>query len=109
MAPVHVSTAADVVIIKSNKHVKQDLLDLDSCLQDFDSSSLKHKKHWNSFTTAFFIDVKNACAILAGDGRLTIDLQAAESMLKQDLHCHICGQKIKNLPTLKPHIQRCKP
>lgn len=108
MAPVHVSTA-DVVNTKSNKHVIQGLLDLDACLQDFDSSSLKHKKHWNSFTTAFFIDVKNACAKLASDGRLTIDLQAAESMLKQDLHCHICGQKIKNMPTLKSHIQRCKP
>jgi hypothetical protein len=25
--------------------------------QDFDSPSLKNKKHWNSFTTAYFIDM----------------------------------------------------
>ena len=26
--------------------------------QDFDSPSLKNKKHWNSFTTPYFVDSK---------------------------------------------------
>ena len=26
--------------------------------QDFDSASLKTKKHWNSFTTAYFVDAQ---------------------------------------------------
>lgn len=27
-----------------------------ACLQDFDSPGLKNKKHWNSFTSDFFLD-----------------------------------------------------
>lgn len=78
------------------------------CLQDFDSTGLKHKKHWNSFTTAFFMDLATAVATLATNSCLDIDVQAAEAMLKQDLHCHICGRTIKNMPTLKSHIQLCE-
>jgi aprataxin len=32
--------------------------------QDFISPSLKNKKHWNSFTTKFFIDVEEIEGIL---------------------------------------------
>ena len=77
-------------------------------MQDFDSASLKHKKHWNSFTTSFFLELPTVVTKLQKDERLSIDTAAAEAMLKQDLHCHICGQNIKNMPTLKAHIKVCK-
>lgn len=73
-------------------------------MQDYDSPCLKHKKHWNSFTTDFFLDLSCVIAQLSDSGQLKIDVQAAQAMLKQDLHCHVCLQKVRNMPTLKAHI-----
>ncbi len=76
-------------------------------MQDFVSASLKNKKHWNSFTTDFFIEAHDAVMQLQSRGCLEINIGQAERMLKNDLLCHICHKSVKNMPTLKTHIQTC--
>lgn len=75
--------------------------------QDFTSALLKNKKHWNSFTTDFFIEAHDAAMQLLSKGCLQIDIGEAERMLKKDLLCHICHKPVKNMPALKIHIQSC--
>ena len=78
------------------------------CMQDFDSSHLKNKKHWNSFTSAFFLELDDVMGTLEREGHLTIDRAAANALLKGDLLCHRCRAKCKNMPQLKAHIVSCQ-
>ncbi len=41
--------------------------------QDFDSDALKNKKHWNSFTTRFFVDSKKFIGMLVDEGTVFFD------------------------------------
>ena len=74
------------------------------CPQDFDSDKLKHKQHWNSFTTAFFIPMDKVLLDLETQGCVGIDVSQAEALLKLPLHCHRCQAEQKNMPALKLHI-----
>ncbi|XP_016112568.1 aprataxin [Sinocyclocheilus grahami] len=38
--------------------------------QDFDSPCLKNKKHWNSFTTDYFVESQDVIAMLEHDGKV---------------------------------------
>jgi aprataxin len=40
--------------------------------QDFDSDHLKNKKHWNSFTTNFFVDADFLISKLASKGSVHV-------------------------------------
>lgn len=76
--------------------------------QDFDSLGLKNKKHWQSFTSPFFLDASWVLAQLrGGTGRLQYSLADKEALLKGDLHCHRCGAFQANMPKLKAHIASC--
>ena len=44
------------------------LLHLHAISQDFDSPSLKNKKHWNSFTTEYFVDSSRLIAMINKNG-----------------------------------------
>jgi aprataxin len=72
--------------------------------QDFDSVCLKNKKHWNSFTTDFFMDASKTIEQLKVNGKIRIDRDFYESLLKEPLRCHICRREMRNLPQLKRHI-----
>ncbi|XP_003387210.3 PREDICTED: aprataxin-like [Amphimedon queenslandica] len=72
---------------------------------DFDSPSLKNKKHWNSFTTDFFIDAARLIKMVEEKGRVVIDKEYYESLLKKNLSCHVCRREQRNMPTLKSHIR----
>jgi len=76
--------------------------------QDFDSPSLKTKKHWNSFTTPFFLDATQVETALQEQGRVVVDRVNAEALLKQALCCHGCGAEQKSMPTLKQHLTCCR-
>ncbi len=76
--------------------------------QDFDSDTLKHKKHWNSFTTRFFIDSKRLIAMLEDHGSVFFDKHEYEALLAVELKCCFCGLEIKTMPSLKSHIKECK-
>ena len=78
---------------------------------DFDSPALKHKKHWNSFTTPFFLPLPEVEAALAagGAGRVVVDVEAAEELLKGEMRCYKCGERMQNMPTLTRHLgQGCE-
>lgn len=73
--------------------------------QDFDSPCLKHKKHWNSFTTEFFMDAEKVLNMLKTDGKIVVETAKGEKLLKEDLHCHVCKMSLANIPKLKDHIK----
>ena len=73
--------------------------------QDFDSLHLKTKKHWNSFTTDFFMDAEVVISKLQDEGQVVVDPMKCDSMLKQPLHCHVCHEPFPTMPKLKLHIK----
>ncbi|XP_010875305.1 aprataxin [Esox lucius] len=75
--------------------------------QDFDSPCLKNKKHWNSFTTDYFIDSEEVIGMLEKDGRFTLQ-EGTEELLKLPLRCHVCGAELSTIPKLKEHL-KCHP
>ena len=75
--------------------------------QDFDSGCLKHKKHWNSFTTEFFIDAQSIISSLEEKGSVEVfDKATCDSLLKMPLRCHVCGEEQSNFPKLKAHTKQ---
>ena len=74
--------------------------------QDFDSTCLKNKKHWNSFTSSFFLNAESVLEMLKQDGRVKIDKTKGEELLKLPLRCHVCKETLANMPKLTEHIKR---
>ena len=75
--------------------------------QDFDSPCLKNKKHWNSFTSDFFLDAEKVISILREKGKIDLDVKGVyEPMLKLPLKCHICQEVMQNMPKLKDHLKK---
>lgn len=74
---------------------------------DLVSERIKHKTHWNSFATAFFLHVDNVMQQLEEQGRLRIDQAASSALLRTPLRCHRCCVPQANLPTLKRHLEHC--
>ncbi|GLC48946.1 hypothetical protein PLESTB_000165900 [Pleodorina starrii] len=76
--------------------------------QDFDSPALKNKKHWNSFTTQFFLPLEVVQHELESRGRLTLIDQNVQHQLEgQELRCHGCAKTVKTMPEIKKHIVAC--
>ncbi|KAI0531235.1 hypothetical protein KFK09_000788 [Dendrobium nobile] len=73
--------------------------------QDFDSTHLRKKKHWNSFNTPFFRDSIDVQEEIKMNGLATIK---DEKLLSSELRCHHCKSAHPNLPRLKSHIATCK-
>jgi aprataxin len=92
---------------------------------DFNSDALKNKKHWNSFTTSFFIDANEFISILETQGAVKVerirerereflplispkfDKHKFESMLTDELRCPICSAAFPTIPKVKLHYQSC--
>ncbi|XP_069024312.1 aprataxin [Embiotoca jacksoni] len=72
--------------------------------QDFDSPCLKNKKHWNSFTTDYFIESRDVIQMLETDGKVTVKEGTGE-MLKLPLRCHECRKELPTIPALKEHLK----
>lgn len=72
--------------------------------QDFDSPCLKTKKHWNSFTTAYFIDSQDVIKMMEDNGRFEVDTSQYVDMLKRPLKCHVCKKDFNTIPALKQHL-----
>ncbi|XP_050518723.1 aprataxin [Diabrotica virgifera virgifera] len=72
---------------------------------DFNSMCLKHKKHWNSFTTDFFLKPEDVIESLETHGKVCILTPAqCKTLIAAPLKCHKCDYKPKNMPDLKKHI-----
>nr|XP_060619768.1 aprataxin isoform X1 [Anolis sagrei ordinatus] len=72
--------------------------------QDFDSECFKTKKHWNSFTTEYFIDSKDVIKMVKTKRRVIVDKNAS-ALLKLPLKCHVCKQQLPTIPQLKEHLK----
>lgn len=74
---------------------------------DFNSPSLKNKKHWNSFNTPFFIDSSKVISDVESLGRVKLPSESqCDLYLKTPLKCHKCDFTPKNLPDLKKHLSK---
>ncbi|CAF0806691.1 unnamed protein product [Adineta steineri] len=80
------------------------LLHMHVISQDFISNSLKTKKHWNSFTTNYFIDASEVIDELQANGSVRIDTTRMKKLLDEDLKCHRCSNNFATMPKLKQHL-----
>ena len=79
-------------------------LHLHAISADLDSACLKSKKHWNSFTTDFFVRPSTWTRMLERDGYVALDRAAEEMKLKAPMVCPYTGTHIANVPKLKAHV-----
>lgn len=80
-------------------------LHLHAISNDFISSSLKTKKHWNSFNTDFFIPARKLYDMLENQGKIErYPEHVVKTLLSQDLLCNKCSYIAENMPNLKQHL-----
>ncbi|KAM3864832.1 aprataxin [Diretmus argenteus] len=72
--------------------------------QDFNSPCLKNKKHWNSFTTDYFIESHDVIQMLEKSGKVTVK-EGTSELLKLPLRCHMCHKELSTIPSLKEHLK----
>ncbi|KAM4584804.1 aprataxin isoform 2-T2 [Odontesthes bonariensis] len=72
--------------------------------QDFDSPCLKNKKHWNSFTTDYFMESHDVIQMLETNGKVTVK-EGTSELLKLPLRCHVCRKELSTIPALKEHLK----
>ncbi|KAJ7632564.1 HIT-like domain-containing protein [Roridomyces roridus] len=79
---------------------------------DFCSDRLKNKKHYNSFhpKLGFFISLDEVLSWFEAtpsyySSMIKLDEKQYEPILKEDLVCWRCHKSMKNIPTLKAHLQ----
>ena len=74
--------------------------------QDFDSPCLKTKKHWNSFTTDYFVPSLQVLEEVEKTGKpRAVDKEKSKELLNLPLKCHKCSCSPKNMPDLKKHLK----
>lgn len=82
--------------------------------QDFHKSPfLKHKKHYNSFASGFFVPSKTVVSIMRSTSNSFLDMDAAgrrdvARALDAPLRCFWCGAgEFKTMPSLLTHLGSC--
>jgi len=76
--------------------------------EDFISPWLKTKKHWNSFTTDFFIPADDFIKRLERDEKLEFDKTEYNAFLKLPLKCFKSGKVFPTMPKLKEYLEFSK-
>ncbi|KAN0026356.1 hypothetical protein ACTFIV_007340 [Dictyostelium citrinum] len=74
---------------------------------DYNTKYLKNNKHWNSFTTEFYVPFDKILNELKSNGQVKIDQIKYNSILSQIKKCPICKEENKNLDNLKDHYKKC--
>ncbi|KAI3988982.1 hypothetical protein MKX01_016553 [Papaver californicum] len=74
--------------------------------QDFNSTHLKNKKHWNTFNTAFFLDSVDVIEEIEKCGKAKLNNN--EGLMSVELRCNKCRSAHPNIPRLKSHISHCR-
>lgn len=73
--------------------------------RDFNSICLKHKNHWNSFNTNFFLSVEKVIDELNEKGKIEKPSEEyVKRLMALDLKCNSCEYHPKNMPNLKAHL-----
>ncbi|KAF8636729.1 hypothetical protein AX17_003532 [Amanita inopinata Kibby_2008] len=91
----------------SMPHVHLHVLSADLC-----SERTKNKKHYNSFhpNLGFFLDIDLVISWLTAAPSFNVPIlntsvAVYEKLLKEPLSCFRCNKMIKNMPTLRQHLQ----
>ncbi|KAG6850541.1 hypothetical protein H0H93_012157 [Arthromyces matolae] len=78
---------------------------------DLRSDAMKSKKHYNSFhpKLGFFLDIDEVLSWFDAEdsffkNQAELDPKTFEKLLKDDLVCFYCSSNMKNIPTLKAHL-----
>ncbi|RLN99339.1 hypothetical protein DYB28_006607 [Aphanomyces astaci] len=72
---------------------------------DFSSPSLKHKKHWHSFTTTFFKPLADVLSTIDSTGQIAMRCERERELLEATMIvCNQCATMFKTLPQLKRHL-----
>jgi aprataxin len=77
---------------------------------DLSSPCMRNKKHWNSFSTPFFVPLDtvlgrcSATATGAAPPSSIPDEVESERLLRQELRCHKCTASFSTMPSLKAHL-----
>lgn len=76
---------------------------------DLESPCLKNKKHYNSFSTYFFLTSDRILDDLRTNHRITInqDTKTLAKYESQPMECLWCGMRLKDMPMMKQHVPRC--
>lgn len=76
---------------------------------DLESPCLKHKKHYNSFSTYFFLTSDRIVDDLKKNQYITLnqDTSTLAQYEKQAMECLWCGTPLKDIPSMKKHIPHC--
>jgi hypothetical protein len=76
---------------------------------DLLSQGLKKKKHYNSFTTNFFLTAERVEKDLQMNNRVTINQDVIEllKLEKQDMVCVWCGEGFATIGGVKKHLPGC--
>ena len=76
---------------------------------DMESDNVKNKKHYLSFKSEYFVPGKVMLRILKSEKRkFAVNKAYYEGLVKKDLICHKCKDRIKTIPALKKHLKRCQ-
>jgi len=73
--------------------------------EDFNSEYLKSKKHWNSFTTDFFVTADNFILHLEQKGKIDFDKVIFTGYLNIPLKHWLSTEIFPNMPKLKQYIE----
>uniref|UniRef100_A0A0A9Y078 Aprataxin n=2 Tax=Lygus hesperus TaxID=30085 RepID=A0A0A9Y078_LYGHE len=74
---------------------------------DMNSPSLKRIRHWNKFTTPLFMDSQRVIEDLEKRGKIQFPSeQEIELFLNAPLKCHKCSCILKDMRSLKCHLQK---
>ena len=83
------------------------MLHMHAISRDYSNACMKHPKHYRSFCSAFFRDAAAVSRELEEHGRVHIDMQAIQDLMKAPLKCVWCHAVMPNLPAAKRHIAAC--
>nr|XP_025966952.1 aprataxin isoform X2 [Dromaius novaehollandiae] len=72
--------------------------------QDFDSPAMKTKKHWNSFTTEYFLNSEDVIEMVRSKGKVMVKEHLSD-LLRMPLRCHFCKKQLSTIPQLKVHLR----
>ena len=62
------------------------------------------KKHWNSFTSNYFLDASDVIDGLQAKGSISVDTTRMKKLLDDELKCHRCSNQFQTIPKLKQHL-----
>lgn len=74
---------------------------------DMDSTFLKKRSHWNSFTTPFLLPPRKVADLLKEKGKIKLDSSYYGKLLMNDLTCNRCSKNFGDLNNLKKHLSLC--